>query len=134
MKIAISWLFFIYFAVLGTERVRSLFPIGDGGLFPTAFDGYVNLMTVLSLLATVVLLIGFNGGFWRSLFGGATPDYRMLVITAGVLLLSGMVHTEHTVAPVRRHLTGFRLPILSHFPWRSRLFTARPYRERDCSM
>lgn len=101
MKIAISWLFFIYFAVLGTERVRSLFPIGDGGLFPTAFDGYVNLMTVLSLLATVVLLIGFNGGFWRSLFGGATPDYRMLVITAGVLLLSGMVHTEHTVAPVQ---------------------------------
>ena len=101
MKIAISWLFFIYFAVLGTERVRSLFPIGDGGLFPTAFDGYVNLMTVLSLLATVVLLIGFNGGFWRSLFGSATPDYRMLVITAGVLLLSGMVHTEHTVAPVQ---------------------------------
>lgn len=101
MNVAISWLFLMYFAVLGTERIRSLFPVGSGGFFATPFDGYVNLMTVLSLTATLVLLIGFNGGFWRSLFGGATPNYRVLVITAGVLLLSGMVHTEHTVAPLQ---------------------------------
>ena len=101
MKNVISWLFLMYFAVLGTERIKSLFPVGAGGFFATPFDGYVNLMTVLSLTATLVLLIGFNGGFWRSLFGGATPNYRVLVITAGVLLLSGMVHTEHTVAPLQ---------------------------------
>ena len=76
MNVAISWLFLMYFAVLGTERIRSLFPVGSGGFFATPFDGYVNLMTVLSLTATLVLLIGFNGGFWRSLFGGATPNYR----------------------------------------------------------
>ena len=101
MNVVISWLFLMYFAVLGTERIRSLFPVGSGGFFATPFDGYVNLMTVLSLTATLVLLIGFNGGFWRSLFGGAAPNYRVLVITAGVLLLSGMVHTEHTVAPLQ---------------------------------
>lgn len=101
MNIVISWLFLMYFAVLGTERVKSLFPVGTGGFFATPFDGYVNLMTVLSLAATLVLLVGFNGGFWRSLFGSAKPDYRVLVITAGVLLLSGMVHTEHTVAPLQ---------------------------------
>lgn len=101
MKSVISWLFLIYFAVLYFERVRSLFPVGSGGLFATPFDGYVNLMTIFSLAATLVLLAGFNKGFWQSLFGVGTPDYRMLVITAGVLLLSGMVHTEHTVAPLQ---------------------------------
>ena len=101
MKLVISWLFLAYFAVLGFERVKSLFPVGSGGLLATPFDGYVNLMTILSLAATLVLLAGFNREFWLSLFGAGTPDYRMLVITAGVLLLSGMVHTEHTVAPLQ---------------------------------
>lgn len=100
----ISWFILLYFVILFAERAQSVVRSCLNGISPlyrTGFDGYVNTMTLLSLAATVVLLVGFNGDFWKSLFGGAAPDYRMISITAGVLLLSGMVHTEHTVAPLQ---------------------------------
>ena len=102
---AISLLFLGYFIVLFAERSQSLVRVCSGsvsGLYRNRFDGYVNTLTVFSLIATVVLLIFANGNFWRSLFNASiTPDYSILAITAGVLLLSGMVHTEYTVAPVQ---------------------------------
>ena len=101
MTTAISWLFLLYFAVLAAERIHSIVLCGIDGFFSTPFDTYVNLLTILSLTGTVILLVGFNGGFWRSLAGAGQPHYTRLVITAGVLLLSGMVHTEHTVAPIQ---------------------------------
>lgn len=102
MSIAISWLFLAYFVILFAERLQSLLKIGFAGFFNSGFDGYVNVMTIVSLLATVVLLAFFNKGFWTSLFSrSTTPDYLMLSVTAGVILLSGMVHTEHTIAPIQ---------------------------------
>ena len=102
---AISLLFLGYFIVLFAERSQSLVRVCSGSvsdLYRNRFDGYVNTLTVFSLIATVVLLIFANGKFWRSLFNASiTPDYSILAITAGVLLLSGMVHTEYTVAPVQ---------------------------------
>ena len=102
---AISLLFLGYFIVLFAERSQSLVRVCSGSvsdLYRNRFDGYVNTLTVFSLIATVVLLIFANGNFWRSLFNASiTPDYSILAITAGVLLLSGMVHTEYTVAPVQ---------------------------------
>lgn len=98
----ISWLFLAYFVILFAERLQSLVRIGKAGLFASGFDTYVNSVTVLSLTATVILLAVGNGDFWRSLVSPAVvPDYSMLTITAGVILVSGMVHTEHTIAPVQ---------------------------------
>ena len=101
----IPWFFALYFLVLFAERAQSLLRAGlDGNyrFFGTAFDGYVNLLAIASLVGTLVLLIVCNGNFWKSL-ATFTPlaDYTMLTVTAGVLLLSGMVHTEYTIAPVQ---------------------------------
>ncbi|MGN0817654.1 MAG: hypothetical protein ACI4L9_01675 [Candidatus Coproplasma sp.] len=105
LTVIISWLFLLYFVILFAERAQSLIRCCMGGIKPlyeTAFDGYVNTLTALSLVATLVMLTGFNGNFWRSLFNSdVAPDYTLLSVTSGVLLLSGMVHTEHTIAPVQ---------------------------------
>lgn len=58
---AISWLFLGYFLVLFAERVQSLARIcrtSFAALYRTGFDGFVDTLTVLSLVATVLL--------WRS--------------------------------------------------------------------
>ena len=100
----IPYSYLFYFLILFAERLQSLvrsFSDPSYQVFGTPFDGYVNILTILSLVATVVLLVGFNPTFWASLFGKAEVDYRILTITSGVMLLSGMVHTEYTIAPVQ---------------------------------
>ena len=104
MKKAISWTFLAYFIILFAERaqsiVRELF--FRGPLELSAFDVFVTIVACISISATLVLLAGFNADFWRSLFNPAkTPDYARLTLTAGVILLSGMMHTEFTIAPVQ---------------------------------
>ena len=102
---AISWLFLGYFLVLFAERVQSLARIcrtSFAALYRTGFDGFVDTLTVLSLVATVLLLAFGCKGYWQSLVNPAViPDYSMLTVTAGVMLVSGMLHTEYTVAPVQ---------------------------------
>ena len=99
-----SWFLLLYFLILFAERAQSVIRSLAGGfssLYQNGFAGYVNTLTVLSLLATIVLLAGFNRDFWKSLSGSCPPNYLMISITAGVLLLSGMVHTEYTIAPIQ---------------------------------
>lgn len=99
---AISWLFLLYFVILFGERAQSLVrSISQYGLFPDAFGGFVNMTAAASLCAAVILLAFFNGSFWRSLFSSAVPDYSMLTITSGVILVSGMVHTEFTISGIQ---------------------------------
>ena len=99
---AISWLFLLYFVILFGERTQSLIrAASDGGWFPTAFDGFVNLTALLSLCAAVILLAVGNRSFFRSLFCAVEPDYSSLTITSGVILVSGMVHTEYTVPGIQ---------------------------------
>lgn len=108
MSILISWLFLAYFLILGFERTRSVVLSVKGGLFNSAFDGYVNVLAILSLAATVIMMAAFNGGFFKSLFiKDVKVNYTALSITAGVILVSGMVHTEHTVAPLQFVSYGF---------------------------
>lgn len=98
----ISWLFLLYFIILFAERVQSLIrAVSQGGLFPSTFDGLVNLTAILSLCAAVIMLILFNRGFLKSLVTPAEPDWTALTVTSGVILVSGMVHTEFTIAPIQ---------------------------------
>lgn len=101
MRAVVLWLFLGYFIVLFAERVQSVVRIEDKKFFRDGFNSYVNIITFVSLAATAVLLIFFNKPFWLTLFGKGMPDYTMLSITAGVILVSGMVHTEKTIAPVQ---------------------------------
>lgn len=102
---AISWLTLAYFVILLAERVQSLVRIAvsqDVGFFDTGFDIFANGVTVVSLLAVAVMLPAGNKAFLRSLVNRAcVPDYSMLAITSGVMLISGMMHTEFTIAPVQ---------------------------------
>ena len=102
---AISWLVLAYFVILFAERAQSILRIlidDKIGLFYTGFDIYANVLTVVSVSATIFLLIVYNGDFFRSLVNGnVIPDYSMLAITSGVMLVSGMVHTEFTIAPIQ---------------------------------
>ncbi len=104
MKTIISWTFLLYFVLLMAERVQSILRVikSETKFFGSAFSGYVNTLTLLSIIATLILLIFCNGNFWRSLFSSsADVNTRLLCISAGVLLLSGMVHTEYTIPAIQ---------------------------------
>lgn len=116
MTIPISWCFLLYFAILFTERVQSLARVCLGKnthFFSFSFEGMVNLLAAASLAATVIWLTGsWNSGFWRSLVNAkAEVNYTMLCITAGIMLISGMVHTEFTVPPIQ--FTSYAMLILA---------------------
>lgn len=99
-----------YYAVLASERIQSLIrsALSGQGLFRDGFHAFVNVAVIVSLVGALILLAFCNGDFWRSLFHtSVTPDYSMLALTAGVILVSGMMHTDHTIAPIQFASYGF---------------------------
>ena len=107
--VAMNWLIMLYFIILFAERVQSIVRSirdKDVKLFGSGFDSYVYLAVFLSLAAFLVLLAVGNAAFLQSLFTMdmnvyRSIDYRMLSITAGVILVSGMVHTEYTIPGIQ---------------------------------
>ena len=101
--VVMNWLIMLYFIILFAERVQSIVRSirdKDVKLFGSGFNSYVYLAVFLSLAAFLVLLAVGNASFLKSLFTMnmnvyRSIDYRMLSITAGVILVSGMVHTEY---------------------------------------
>ena len=99
-----KWLILGYFVILMAERIQSIvrsINCKDVNIFGDGFNIYVYSLTFVSLLSTIILLIVLNKDFIASFVSGDTPDYGKLCITMGVLLLSGMVHTEFTIAPLQ---------------------------------
>ena len=107
--LVMNWLIMLYFIVLFAERVQSIVrSIKDKNvkMFGIGFNGYVYLAVFLSLAVFLVLLAMGNAWFLKSLFTMDmnvynSIDYRMLSITAGVILVSGMVHTEYTIPGIQ---------------------------------
>lgn len=107
--VVMNWLIMLYFIVLFAERVQSIVRSirdKDVKLFGSGFNSYVYLAVFLSLAAFLVLLAAGNAWFLKSLFTTDLNtyngiDYRMLSITAGVILVSGMVHTEYTIPGIQ---------------------------------
>lgn len=106
---AMNMLFFMYFLVLYAERLQSLIrSLKDRSvnIYGSAFNGFVYTVSAVSMIAAAVLLIGWNREFFAGLFGRSAEvysriNYARLSIAAGVLLFSGMVHTEHTIPVVQ---------------------------------
>ena len=105
----IHLLFAVYFIVLTAERVQSIVrSVRDPAvlLFGDGFNGYVYLITFLSLAVSLVYLMVTSGNLFVGIFTrsarvhGSIPMER-LCIAAGLILVSGMVHTEYTVAPIQ---------------------------------
>lgn len=107
--VVMNWLIMLYFIILFAERVQSIVRSirdKDVKLFGSGFNSYVYLAVFLSLAAFLVLLAVGNASFLKSLFTMnmnvyRSIDYRMLSITAGVILVSGMVHTEYTIPGIQ---------------------------------
>ena len=98
----ISWFFLLYFVILFAERLQSLLrAVSANQFFMDTFEGIAGVIVSLSLLSAVVLLGFFNKTFWKSLGGKAEPDYTMMTVTAGVILVSGMIHTEYTIPAIQ---------------------------------
>ena len=98
----ISWFFLLYFVILFAERLQSLLrAVSANQFFMDTFEGIAGVIVSLSLLSAVVLLGFFNKTFWKSLGGKAEPDYAMMTVTAGVILVSGMIHTEYTIPAIQ---------------------------------
>ena len=105
----IHLLFFIYFAVLLSERMQSLirtFVCSLENSFNSGFNIYVNTLSILSICATIVYLIATNRALFTGLCTRSASVHNSiqmgaLCIAAGILLLSGMVHTEYTIAPIQ---------------------------------
>ena len=98
----ISWFFLLYFVILFGERLQSLIRSAASGVFfCDAFEGTAGVIVSLSLLSAVLLTLFRNGSFFKSLIGAAEPDYSMLTVTSGVILVSGMIHTLYTVPGIQ---------------------------------
>lgn len=98
----ISWFFLLYFVILFAERLQSLLrAVSANQFFMDTFESVAGVIVSLSLLSAVVLLAFFNKSFWKSLGGKAEPDYAMMTVTAGVILVSGMIHTEYTIPAIQ---------------------------------
>ena len=105
----IHLLFAVYFIVLTAERVQSIVrSVRDPAvlLFGDGFNRYVYLVTFLSLGVSLIYLTVTSGKlltgiFTRSARVHGSVRMERLCIAAGLILVSGMVHTEYTVAPIQ---------------------------------
>lgn len=105
----INWFVFIYFVILFAERLQSIIRScmdKNIRLMENGFNAYVYIVTILSLVAFVCLLFIGNRYYLKALFTWNAAiheqiNYLMLSITAGVILIGGMVHTEYTIPPVQ---------------------------------
>ena len=105
----IHLLFAVYFIVLTAERIQSIVrSVRDPSvlLFGDGFNCYTYLITFVSLAVSLIYLIVSNGNlfvgvFTRSVRVHGSIQMGRLCIATGLILVSGMVHTEYTVAPIQ---------------------------------
>ncbi len=103
----IDLMFFLYFVILFAERLSSLIRSAVMGvyMFEDGFNGFVYGAAIASITATVFCLLVFERKIFAAPFTLKQSihdlDYSMLSRIAGVELLSGMVHTEYTLAPLQ---------------------------------
>lgn len=101
----INLTFFLYFLLLLIERVVSVsLSFANGiNIFKDAFTGYVYLMVFISIFTWLVYLIIRCRPAFKALFvindeTLSVIPFKDLCIASGILLLSGMVHTEYTIS------------------------------------
>jgi len=99
--------FFVYFLVLMLERLHSISSslANNVKIFEDGFSGFTYLTLSLSVIVFIVYLIIRCRDAFYFLFkpgnGLETFNFKNLIFSAGILLVSGMVHTTGTVAPMQ---------------------------------
>ena len=94
--------FFLYFITLIVERSISviLSLVNHVNIYGDAFNGYTYSLVFISIIGWLIYLIFRCRGAIKSLFKAGSDEVPFidLCIASGILLLSGMVHTEYTIA------------------------------------
>ena len=96
--------FFLYFAILLVERVLSvvLSIVNGVNLYADGYNGYAYTLVFLSIAGWLVYLILFCRPNVKALFKfDEGVSFNRLCEASGILLLSGMVHTEHTIPVIQ---------------------------------
>ena len=96
--------FYLYFLVLLGERLGSVIAsfVNGVNIFSDAFSIAVYLTVFLSILGWLLYLIFKCRDNTKALFRfDDNIKYRDICIASGILLLSGMVHTEYTTSVVQ---------------------------------
>ena len=96
--------FFLYFLILLGERILSVILSLTNGvnLYADGYNGYTYTLVFLSVIGWLICLITFCRPNIKALFRfDEKIDFTYLCIASGILLLSGMVHTEHTVPVIQ---------------------------------
>jgi len=99
-----SFGFLFYFVVLIGERLASfILSVMDKSVFNnniTPFNAYVHCLLIVSVILTIVILNKQIVYMIKAAFNNKVSfnklDYQKIVIASGVLLFSGMVHTNNT--------------------------------------
>ena len=97
--------FFLYFIILIVERVLSIvLSIANGiNLYSDGFNGYTYTLVFCSIGGFLIYLVIFCRENIKALFNKPKSDvnFKNLCISSGILLLSGMVHTEYTIPVIQ---------------------------------
>ena len=96
--------FFLYFIILIVERILSvsLSFINGVNIFRDGFTGYVYLLVFLSIVSWLIYLIIMCRDNIKEIFKvNDNISFNHIIIASGILLLSGMVHTEYTIPVIQ---------------------------------
>lgn len=100
----INLCFFLYFIILIVERILSVTNsmINGVNVFSSAFNTYTYLLVFMSIGSFIIFLSIMCRRNISSLFKVENNiEFNNLCIASGILLLSGMVHTEYTIPVVQ---------------------------------
>ncbi|MBD5080629.1 MAG: hypothetical protein HDT44_02565 [Ruminococcaceae bacterium] len=102
--------FILYFVILTAERVISLFSqvpfIFIGNPY---YEGFKSGLVIVSIAAGWGYLLIGNSGIFKFSAPKNGNDFLRPSVAAGILLVSGMVHTRGTIAPIQFVSYGFLL-------------------------
>lgn len=96
--------FFLYFIILVVERALSvvLSLVNGINIFDNAFHGFVYVLVFVSILGWLIFLVLKCRDNIKYLFKPSNNiSFNYLCIASGIILLSGMVHTEYTIPVIQ---------------------------------
>lgn len=94
-------LFWVYFIIIMAERIISLVLsfVNDVKIWQNGFYIFAYVVTILSIVAFIIYVLINNKLFikvFRFKEDISDEDLRKFVISSGIILVSGMIHTEYT--------------------------------------
>lgn len=94
--------FLLYFVVLTVERIISLTAAFSTDLAETGtLNIYMTVIALISLVGGWLYLAVFARGLFMFARDKTGADFKHASIAAGIILVSGMVHTDGTIAPIQ---------------------------------